>query len=155
MTNGSSLALAAGAAAQVDKRLAAIEHLLTRHLAFVEGKNYFELEWSVAVAKEETSKAWSEQIPQGYIFLPQRLAIQAPEGSRLQLFTNNESAANFVEVVSNVQEYSEGILGPWVTFGPARILAVITKAKVAGTATLTLSGNLILREPTTPVSHIP
>lgn len=93
-------------------------------------------------------------IPAGYVFIAQRIAVQAPEGTRLQLYSNTVSNANFLEVIANVQEYSEGIIGPWQLFGTALIVCKFTKAKKAGSATVTISGMLIPREPT-PESHIP
>lgn len=155
MNSGGGVQMAAAAAQRIDVLLTETNKHLKRLADIASGKYYFELEGSVNLAAEENSGTLTlPMIPQGYVFIPQRIAVQAPKGSRLQLFSNSVSAANFLEVIANVQEYSEGILGPWQVYGPCVILAKFTKAEAATAATVVLSGMLIPREPA-PMSHRP
>lgn len=153
LQKGSAVALATGAAAEINKRLDRISTGIDKLVAWFEQRHYYELETTFTAKANELSRGFSEQIAQGYIFIPQRIAVTAPEGTRLEIYSNNESAANFLEVITNVQVYSEAILGPWVLFGPGRLVFVATKAKAEGSVTLTISGQLVKRLP--DGTHIP
>jgi hypothetical protein len=113
---------------------------------YITGKKHFVLPGIAQVkikAEGNTQFNFIERIPNGQTFIGTRLTAQAPEECQLELYKNSVSPDNFLEVVANIQVYANSIPGDMIVEGPAEIIAVVSKAKVAGNCSINLSGFLI------------
>lgn len=146
--NAQGLAYAAHAFEQIDKRLGQMEEYLKEISRDARRRHFFDLEATFEIKEKPVENiARFEPIPQGKIFIAKRYAIQAPKGSKLQLFANAVAPSNFLDVIANVQEFAEGINGDLVLYGPATLLAVFTNAEAAGQASISIFGELVERNP--------
>ena len=113
------------------------------------GKRHYEVVYGGQV-ESGVSKTFqpTEPIPQGHAFIPEHAAVIAPAGSKLQLFENQATPPNFIEVVANVQEYANFIAG-LIVEGPCVLLAVISGATATGACSIRISGQLVKKIPST------
>jgi hypothetical protein len=140
--SGLALGLAMEIQEQIDRRLGAIERETRLLREFFTNKKHFELSvGGNAESGEETT--FTTHVPTGHIFTGQRLVGSAPEGAKLQIYQHSVSPNNLIENAANFQEYADGILGPMVVVGMARIFFVITGTKKAGAVTIRLIGELV------------
>lgn len=96
-----------------------------------------------SVAGAEATQLKGIGTKQGMRFIVRRIAAEAPKGSKLKLYLNTVVASQFIEVVSNVQEFSGEAPGNlWVT-GQKRIIPVIVGAEEAGQAVVRFEGDLV------------
>lgn len=148
-----------GALAQmaIDHSLSILDELRGIHAElkamreFELGKRHFELLYGGEVTEVSpgvfsATEQPTEPIPQGYVFIPERIMAQAPEGSKLALFRNAVGISNFIEVVANIQEYAN-VTGGLIVEGPSTIIAQITGAKKAGAFAISVSGSLVRKTP--------
>lgn len=110
---------------------------------YITGKKHFVLPGIAQVAEGTTQFNFIERIPAGQTFIGRRLTAQAPEESQLEIYKHSVQPNNFLEVVTNIEVYANGIEGELIVEGPAVLIAVITKAKAAGNCSINLSGYLI------------
>lgn len=138
---GTTIALKA--AAHAKDRLNEITDEIRFIRQYVTGRKHYVLPGIAQVETETTTFNFLERIPAGQTFIGKRLTAQAPEESLLELYKNSVAPDNFIEVVTNIQVYANNIPGDMIIEGPAEIIAVVSKAKVAGNCSINLSGYLI------------
>jgi hypothetical protein len=80
---------------------------------------------------------------EGTRFIVRRIAVMAPKGSKLRLYLNTVVASQFIEVISNVQEFSGEAPGNLWVAGPKAIIPVIVGAEEAGQAVVRFEGDLV------------
>lgn len=137
------MSLALRAASHTKGRLDEILKEVRFTRQYITGRKHYVLP-IIGTAKAGTTTLEAvEAIPQGQTFIGRRLTAQAPEESQLEIYKNNISPDNFLEVVANIQVYANSIPGDLIVEGPAVILARITKAKAEGGCSINLSGFLI------------
>lgn len=111
------------------------------------GQFHHELVAAAPCGIGRTEFAFPEEIGREAIYIVRGLRVLGPAGAKLALYLNNVTPASFIEVVTNVQEYSGEPPGTQVIQGPARIIAVITEATAAGLCMVKLAGDLVTQEP--------
>lgn len=137
------MSLALRAASHTKDRLDEILREVRFTRQYVTGRKHYVLP-IIGICKAGTTELKAiEEIPQGQTFIGRRLTAIAPEESQLEIYKNNVSPDNFLEVVTNIQVYANNIPGDMIVEGPAVIIARVTKAKAEGNCSIGLSGYLI------------
>lgn len=113
---------------------------LAREMQF--GLFHYELLFGGEATGAEKQLQATEPIPPGYVFIPQHIAAKAPEGAQLELFENNVTPSNFIEVITNVQTFAN-MIGGLILEGPTNVIAVLTKMKATGAISISISGLLV------------
>lgn len=147
---GLALGMAMQIQESIEAKLEKMEAELRSLREFTINRKHFELPVGGQAGIGETRVEFPEPLPQGFVFTAQRLVATAPEKSKLQIFRDSIVPRNLIEVAANVQEYADGILGPLVIEGGARLFAVISGAAVAGSFSVVLSGELLPITPKLP-----
>lgn len=146
---GAGMALALQHVSKVTQLLEETVNELKKARQFQEGRRHFELKIGGTVTNGVTLQLEAEAIPQGFEFIPERIMAQAQSGCKLQLFENTTAINNFLEVVTNIQEYSNSVFG-LIVEGPSNLIAVISGATASGPVSITISGQLVPKTPLAP-----
>jgi|HubBroStandDraft_4_1064222.scaffolds.fasta_scaffold09567_6 hypothetical protein len=137
------MSLALRAASHAKDRLDEILKEVRFTRQYITGRKHYVLPIVGTAKTTKTEIKAIEEVPQGQTFIGRRLTAQGPEEAQLELYKNNVSPDNFLEVVANIQVYANNCPGDLIVEGPATIIAVVTKAKAEGNVSINLSGYLI------------
>lgn len=100
------------------------------------------------VSVETIKSAAATEMPgmgakQGMRFIVRRIAVIAPKGSKLRLYLNTVVVSQFIEVITNVQEFSGEAPGNLWIGGQKRVIPVIVGAEEEGQAVVRFEGDLV------------
>lgn len=100
------------------------------------------------VSVETITSALATEMPgmgakQGMRFIVRRIAVLAPKGSKLRLYLNTVTPGQFIEVITNVQEFSGEAPGNLWIGGQKRVIPVIVGAEETGQAMVRFEGDLV------------
>jgi hypothetical protein len=99
----------------------------------------------------EVTNAEATEMPrhgakQGMRFIVRRIAVTAPKGTKLRLYLNQIAPSNFLEVITNVQEFSGEAPGNlWISQDKG-IIPVAVGAEAVGQVMVRLEGDLVPHE---------
>jgi hypothetical protein len=98
------------------------------------------------VANAEATLLSNVEVKEGMRFIVRHINVLAPKGSKLRIYLNSVVPANFLEVITNVQEFSGEPPGCLWIEGPGSIVPVIVGAEAAGQAVVRFEGDLAPNE---------
>lgn len=132
----------------VETLLREILHETRRSREGDQARFHFEVPFAGNIAEgTSTTIRHTTAIAEGFYFRLERVMAIAPEGSKLQVFKHNTDPSNLIEVVANIQEYTDLSAGLTVE-GPAELKCVVTGAKKEGPVFIVLSGQLFFKRST-------